>query len=178
MKISGSLQRTCLGGWLLAALLIGGMNIHQFAILENQPLAGYSQTIKILQANLLQFDQTLANGLFSLASQVELPDSGLLSKEVGKAANGIPASVDHNVPENQVTNTIILPSLTGIVHVVPTNGTVYFQALLNGQLCRTKDVIDGFTVDKISPEGVVVRRAGIIRTIESPTPYYSSDQGN
>jgi hypothetical protein len=178
MRISGSIQRTCLGGWLLAALLIGGINIHQIAMVENQPLAGYSQTIKMLQTNLLQFDQTLADGLFSLASRVELPELDVLSKEAGKTAKGIPVSVDGNAPGPQATDTIILPSLTGIVHVVRTNGTVYFQALLNGQLCQAKDEIDGFTVDNISPEGVVVRQAGIKWTIERPTPYYSSDQGN
>lgn len=178
MKITDNIQRTCLGGWLLAALLIGGMNIHQFAMMENQPLAGYSQTIKMLQANLLQFDQTLAEGLFSLASRVELPKPDVLTKEAGKAVKGIPVSVDGDVPGPQTTNTIILPSLTGIAKVVRTNGTVYFQALLNGQLCRSKDEIDGFTVDNISPKGVVVRRAGVKWSIESPTPYYSSDQGN
>jgi hypothetical protein len=178
MKISGNIQRTCLGGWLLAALCIGGINIHQFAMMENQTLSGYSQTIKMLQANLLQFNQTLADGLFSLAGQVKLPESDVSTKVAGKAVKKIPASADRHASGTQDTDTIILPSLTGIVHVVPTNGTVYFQALLNGRLCRAKDEIDGFTVDKISPKGVVVRRAGIKWTIESPTPYYSSDQGN
>jgi hypothetical protein len=64
------------------------------------------------------------------------------------------------------------------MQVVDPEGAVYFQAVLGGKVCRTNDKIDGFTIVSISPAGVVVRRSGFKWTIDSPKPYYSSDQGD
>lgn len=178
MKITGSKQRACMGGWLLAALLLAGVNAHQYMSMADQPLMGYSQTIKLLQANLHLLDNSLADGLFSTASQIELPEPATQLTIAEKAKKDHRATDADNGPKNQTPKTAVLPSLTGIMHVVDPDGGAYFQAVLNGRVCRAKDKIDNFTVVKISRAGVVIGRSGLKWTIESPTPYFSSDQGN
>lgn len=173
MIIAGNKQRACMGGWLLAALLMLGINANQLMSLANQPLVGYSQTIKSLKTRLQQFDNTLVDGVVAFASQIELPQPSRVEKSLPAAAGPDPKG-----PQDQTSKQpTVLPSLTGIMHVVSPDGDVYFQAVLNGRVCREKDKIDNFSIVKISPAGVVIRRAGFQWTIDSPNPHYSSDQG-
>jgi hypothetical protein len=70
-----------------------------------------------------------------------------------------------------------LPALTGILQAIGPQGAVNFHAVLNGRVCREKDLIDRYTVEQIKPTGVVLRRSGGKYFIKSPSPFYSSDQG-
>ena len=56
MKLSGGRQRMWIGAWILAALFLGGLNGFWLMSLEQQPLVGYSQTIRNLQRQLVQFE--------------------------------------------------------------------------------------------------------------------------
>ena len=172
MKLAGNKQRACIGGWLLAALLLIGLNAGQLMSLADQPLIGYSPTIKALRSGLQQFDSNWVGHVFSFASDIELP-------QPSKNGESLPAKAAPGNSSNQESDQpTILPSLTGIMQIVRPDGVVYFQAVLNGKVCRTNDKIDDFSVVKISPAGVVVRRAGFKWTIDSPKPYYSTDRGD
>jgi hypothetical protein len=88
---------------------------------------------------------------------------------IGKGRNGI------QIPDATES---ILPKLSGIVQALDTRGAIYYRAVLNGHVCGLWDKIDEFTVVKISPTAVVVRRAGRNWTLDGPKAYFSSDQGD
>jgi hypothetical protein len=178
MKISGSRQQLCMGGWFLAALVLLGLNVSRFVSLEHQPLVGYSQTVKTLHSGLQDFDKMVATGVFSLKNQVNLLEAGPWFS-AGSTAEANPGDVKAK-SGSQIADAaeILLPTLTGILQALDPRGTIDYRAVLNGRVCRVKDKIDEFTVVKISPAGVIVRRAGRSWRLDSPTPYYSSDQGS
>ena len=176
MILTGSKQRVCIGGWVLAALLLAGLNAYQFMALEQQPLMGYSQTIKMLQVAFRQFDTTLAAGDFSLEHRMDFLNSWTSTIEPHNPSQGRSTSnerADVQAPASDPA----LPILSGIMQVMGPHGALEYQAVLNGRVYREKDKIDAFSVDRISSTGVVVRRSGRQWLIKSPTPYYSSDQG-
>jgi hypothetical protein len=177
MKISGGRQRLCMGGWILAALVVLGLNLFQFMSLEQQPLVGYSQTVKVLQAQLREFDNAAATGVFELKDRMRQIEAGAWFSArrqttdppgTAKAAAGTPIA---DAAE------ILLPTLSGIIQTLDPRGGTDFHAVLNGRVCRMRDKIDEFTVVKISPDTVVVRRAGRNWILNNPAPYFSSDQG-
>ena len=178
MKIKGSRQRLCIGGWILAALIVLGLNTYQFISLEQQPLVGYSQTVKVLQAQLRDFDTAAATGVFALKDRIQQIEAGAWFSTRRKPA-------DHSGTTKAVGGTpipdaagMLLPTLSGIIQALDPRGGTDFRAVLNGRVCRVRDKIDEFTVVKISPGTVVVRRAGRNWILNTPTPYFSSDQGD
>jgi hypothetical protein len=177
MKISGSRQRLCMGGWFLAALVLLGLNASRFMSLEQQPLVGYSQTVKGLQSKLQDFDKMVATGVFSLKDQFNLLEAGAWFSAGSNTAGSPGAAKANSGSQIPDATESVLPALTGIMQAIDPRGAVYYRAVLNGRVCRVRDKIDQFTVVKISPTGVVVRRAGRSWTLDSPTPYFSSDQG-
>jgi hypothetical protein len=176
MKISGSRQQMYMGGWLLAALVLLGLNASRFMSLE-QSLVGYSQTAKALQSKLHEFDKLVATGVFAVKDRLDLLEASA-RYPVGSRAAASAASVGARSgdPIPDATQSL-LPTLTGVMQTLDPRGAIDYSAVLNGRVCRVRDKIDEFTVVKISPAGVVVRRAGRSWVLESPTPYYSSDQG-
>ena len=70
-----------------------------------------------------------------------------------------------------------LPALSGIIETMAPDGSVYFKAVLNGRGFREQDTLDDFTIEKITPGGVVLRHARQTWFIPCPAPFYSSDQG-
>ena len=178
MKITGSKQRLCLGGWFLAALIVVALNAYHFMSLEQQPLMGNSPTVKLLQAKLQQFDRTLATGVFSFENRIDLLGAFSTTSRKLKSKEGLAAPTGQDGAQGRAGKTTGLPSISGIIHVLDPLGSVYYQAVLDGRVCRKNDKIDSFTVVKISPTGVVVRRSGRNWTIECPIPHYSSDQGD
>lgn len=178
MKISGSRQRLCMGGWLFAALVLLGLNASQFMSLEQQPLVGYSPTVKALQSKLQDFDRMAASGGFSMKDQLNLLKAGAWFSAGSATAGRSGAAKATNGSQVPDATESVLPTLTGIVQALDPRGAIYYRAVLNGRVCRVRDNIDEFTVVKISPSAVVVRRAGRSWTLDSPTPYFSSDQGS
>ena len=175
MKITGSRQRMWIGTWVLATLLLGGANAYWLMALEQQPLVGYSQTIRTLQTQLVQFESLLTTGSLSLKAGSDLPAQFKPSPMAGSLKSNPTAPQAH--ADTHARATTVLPALSGIMQVLGHHGTVDFQAVLNGQVCRKKDKIDEYTVDQITPAGVVLRRSNGKWFIKSPSPFYSSDQG-
>jgi hypothetical protein len=178
MKISGSKQQMYIGGWLLAALVLLGLNASRFMSLEQQPLVGYSQTVKSLQSQLRAFDKMAATGVFAVKERFDLLKVGARLSTGGKTAassGSARAKSSGSIPDAAAS---VLPTLSGIMQAMDPSGGVDYRAVLNGRVCRVRDKIDEFTVVKISSAAVVVRRAGRSWTLESPAPYFSSDQGS
>jgi hypothetical protein len=177
MKITGGRQRMWIGAWMLATLLLGGLNAYWFMVLEHQPLAGYSQTIRTLQTQLVKFDSMLSAGALSFNTNSDLGALFNPSQVAGNKGGDPTAPRTGAGTQTRKPDPTALPALSGIVQVIGPHGSLNFQAVLNGRVYRKKDKIDDYTVDQISPTGVVLRRSDGKWFIKSPNPFYSSDQG-
>lgn len=177
MKLVGNKQHACLSAIVMAALILVGLNAYQFMSLEQQPLVGYSRTIKTLQAKLQQFDRRLAAGDFAQNHRFNLLGVALSSPIKQGSTDDQSNSDPQKGSQHLVAKVTGLPALSGIMQMTGPGGAVRLQAILNGRLCSAKDTIAGFTIEKISPQGIVVRQSGRKWTIECPTPYFSCDRG-
>lgn len=162
----------------MAALVLLGLNASRFMSLEQQPLVGYSPTVKVLQSKLQDFDRMLATGVFTFKNRIDQIEAGAHCLANYKAAGERRTAFAEDSVQSPDDTASVLPTLAGIVQALDPRGAIYYRAVLNGRVCRVRDKIDEFTVVKISPSKVVVRRAGRSWTLDSPTPYFSSDQGS
>ena len=177
MKITGSMQRLCCGAWLLAAALLGSLNVFALMSLEARPAAGYSPTIRELQTNLQQFEAIQSTHGLPFQLGWELPAFFRPSPAAGGDSTVPPSPQARTEDNDRGPEPTPLPALTGIIRTLEPKGTVTFQAVLNGRSYRKYDRLEGFTVDQITPAGVVLRRTEQTWFIRCPTPLYSSDQG-
>jgi len=176
MKIAGSRQRLCCGAWLLAASVLCGLNVFPLMSMEARPQTGYSRTIRELQTNLQRLDAVLAAQLLPLRQSLELSDFSRPS-QAGVHGTGPGATRAGATSRDPMPEAAPLPALSGIIETMAPDGSVCFKAVLNGRGFREKDKLDDFTIEKITPGGVVLRHARQTWFIPCPTPFYSSDQG-
>ena len=163
-----------------------GFNAYQYMTLEDQPLRGHSPTIRSLSQNLRKFEEMVAFQPASHADLVEFPFS--LARYAKKTVSiGLPETIPANekeAPAPDLTRQyrkrpkdVVLPTLSGVLQVQSTRGELRHMALLNGRLVQETDRIAEFTVSAISAQGVVLSGLGRQWTIDSPTPYHTSDSG-
>jgi hypothetical protein len=178
MKVIGSRQRLCCGVWLLSAALIGGVNVSALMSLEARPTAGYSRTIRELRTNMQRFEAIQSMHGLPLRLSWWLPDS-FNSLHANGSVLSVPSSTREQTQlRGGKPEPTLLPTLSGIIRTLDANGSVCFLAVLNGRSYRKNDPLDNnFTVDQITPAGVVLRRAEKTWFIQCPMPLYSSDQG-
>ncbi|MEE4113875.1 MAG: hypothetical protein V2I40_13740 [Desulfobacteraceae bacterium] len=177
MIIWGNRRRLCFSGWILAALLLIGLNGFHLIALENQPLVGHSPTIKALRLNLSHYENTLSAPALSTDATRLRP---LLIRYAKPPTPAPPTSApppDIAAPV-AAPEQINLPVLAGIVQALDQQGRQSYWALLDGRVCRSGDKLGAFVIDRISPRGVVLNRSGRQWLIEAPAPHYSQDQGN
>jgi hypothetical protein len=177
MKFVGSTQRLCCGALLLAAALIGGLNAFALMSMEARPIQGYSGTIRELQTNLQRFEIIQSTHALPFQLSWQVPELFNPFPSPGGGLDVPPSSQERTDRRSPGLEPTPLPVLSGIIRTLDANGSVYFQAVLNGRSCRKNDQIDNFTVSQITPAGVVLRRTELTWFIQCPMPPYSSDQG-
>jgi hypothetical protein len=173
MNISSSRRRLCVGGWILAALVLAGVNGWAWLSLESQALVGNSPTIKSLQQKLARLQAAKARE----GRQMEGIGPGVFEARYTprSAPETQPPTAD---PRPRDAAPEALPVLTGVVGRLTPQGGVEYAALLDRRLCRIRDRVGDFVVERISPSGVMLRRAGQEWFVEAPQPYHSSQRGD
>ncbi len=176
MNLFGNRQRLCFSGWILAALIVVAFNGLEYVSLESRPLEGHSRTIKLLRLKLSRLESATAN---KLADVNGLDTMRMFFARYFHANKNQPLESTQLENEPHLKNPveIVLPTLSGIVQVLDHQGLIRYQAVLNGKVCQQKDQLLGFTVGKISTEGVELHKMGQRQFIKSPVIYYSNDQG-
>lgn len=177
MKIAVSKKRLYCGAWLLATVMLGGLNALALMSLEAQPTVGYSDTIRELQANLPRFDAILGGRGLPFHLDWKLSEFFNPSPVIDNGSTVRLSTHEPTEHRNQDPEPTPLPLLSGIIQTLDSNGSVHFQAVLNGRSYREKDRLDDYSIDQITPAGVVLRRSKQAWFIQCPTPYFSSDQG-
>jgi hypothetical protein len=130
-----------------------------------------------MQTNLYKFDTVLGAHGLPLHQYSEQQASFKPSSTAGNTPTD-PADLRLGRESlNQVSKPAPLPALSGIIQTLDPNGSTFFQAVLNGRSYREEDSLDDFTVDSITPSGVVLRHSQQTWFIPCPAPFYSSEQG-
>jgi hypothetical protein len=176
MNLFGNKQRLCTNGWLVAALLLLGLNGYAYFSLESQALEGNSRTITALRQKLDQLKNIAANSTLLAPDRIF---NGSFFSRFNAKEPGQPriAHEPENTAQADKSNPAQLPLLTGILESLDPIDGIRYLAVLNGKVCRENDRVESFTVTKISKSGVVLKGFGARWEIQSPTPYYSNDQG-
>lgn len=177
MIIWGNTQRWCHGGWVLAALIFISINGFGFLSIDGQTLEGYSPLIKSLQQklsrletrssihNVIDMGKNDVQHLFTAYHQTKADT--IQTNEMLKEDSGASEAADEPA----------LPALNGIIQMKDSLGSAYYTALIDGKSYGEKDRVKNFVVTKISLQGVVLSRSDKRWFIQSPTIYYSVDQG-
>lgn len=176
MTLFGNKQRLCIGGWMLAALVILAVNWYDYAGLVGRPLESHSSTIRSLSAKLNRLDgaaierklqQLSLDGYHEFFARYLKSDP-----EIQPAAH----TLEKPSPVETVTAPA-LPDLTGVIQVIGQNGTVNHLCVLDGRVYKEKESIEGFLVERITAEGVLLRKSERQHFINRPEIYYSNDRG-
>ncbi len=178
MSFIRSKQRFCHGAWILAALILAGVNGAQFLALQGHALEGYSPAIKTLQTNLNRLQHAS-----KVQEMVDFSDDKIQHLlEVFRPKQ--PPVAETNTGTKDVDTTLAeeikpqLPELSGIVQITDSSGKRSYVALLGGKVCHRGDRVKEFRVTQVSSGGVTLRRSGERWFIPRPEIYYSSDQGD
>ena len=79
MKLIGSKQQLCMGGWLLAALALAGINGFGFLSLESKPLPVSSMAVSSLRQKLALLESRLADNVLNALGQEDRKSTRLNS---------------------------------------------------------------------------------------------------
>ena len=175
MKITvGDKQRSFIGAWVLAALVVLGVNGLNMTNLLDQPLLGNSREVKGIrrQWKLLEQLSSLAIKEAKAVAEVDLdrvfskfePMSVLKVWDTGTEAEGMQA--EESGP--------ILPTLTGIMSVSDLEGNVRSTAVFHGERYKEKDQVQGFSIEKIAEEGVYLTKWGTNWFVPAPEGEFTS----
>jgi len=175
MKITvGDKQRSFIGAWVLAALIVLGVNGLNLTNLLDQPLLGNSREVKGIrrQWKLLEQLNSLAIKEAKAVAGVDLdrvfsrfePMSVLKGWDTGTESEEVQA--EESGP--------ILPTLTGILSVSDLEGNVRSTALFDGERYKEKDQVQGFRIEKIAEEGVYLTKWGTNWFVPAPEGEFSS----
>jgi hypothetical protein len=175
MNITGSRQKLYCGAWLLAAFLVCGLNVYPLMSMETDPPAGYSRTIGVLQTQLQKLDTIMESQGLAFLQFRDLPETVTPAAAPPRLEG--PAVPLREESFERTTQPVQLPNLSGIIHTLKPDGSASILAVLNGRAFREQDKLDAFTIDSITPKGVVLRRSQQTWFIPCPTPFFSNDQG-
>jgi len=175
MKITvGDKQRSFMGAWALAALVVLGVNGLNMTNLLDQPLLGNSREVKGIrrQWKLLEQLSSLAIKEAKAVAEVDLdrvfskfePMSALKVWDTGTEAEGMQA--EESGP--------ILPMLTGILSVSDLEGNVRSTAVFYGKRYKEKGQVQGFRIEKIAEEGVYLTKWGTNWLVPAPEGEFTS----
>lgn len=168
----GNPQRLSVGAWILGALLLLVHNAVSLTEVLDPPLPGYPNDIRGIRQQWGLLEQVPSLGPVEAQADFR-PDvdellSRILQSDAPRPEPTAPAAM-RKVSEDWV----FLPKLTGILATTNGEGPPRFLATLEGVLTVEGQKIWGFTVRKITEEGVVLARGKSSWFLEAPTTGYS-----
>jgi hypothetical protein len=175
MKITvGDRQRSFMGAWILAALVILGVNGLNLTNLLDQPLLGNSQEVKGIrrQWRLLEQFSSLAIREAKAVGDVDLARVFSRFEPLQVLESWDPEAEEVETEAEPAGP--ILPVLTGIITVTDLEGNVRSTAVFNGRRFREKDVVEGFRIERIAEQGVTLSRSGADWFVPAPEGGYTA----
>ena len=170
----GSRIHALVGLWILAGLVVVGVNGTMLMSLLDEPLAGYSSGVRMA-------DQGFRNYRMLVTAQAEKITSGmdlLISRfkpEVVKAEK--PAFQKRPAPpsfaKKRAPAPVALPTLSGIMTSRSSDGDARRLAVLDGRICAEGDRLGNLRVMRIARGGVSLVRGNQAWFLKAPDIAYS-----
>jgi hypothetical protein len=162
MHQSDSRMHALIGLWILAGLMVVGVNGTMLLSLLDEPLAGYSSGVRNADRAFRQYRMRLTAEAEKITSGMERLTSwftpGLWKKKNRYCKNRpLPPSLAKKMAPHPK---VVLPTLTGIMTSRSSDGSTRRLALLDGRICAQGDH-SKFHVKRIARGGVSL--AGAIR---------------
>ena len=172
-KISGSWQRLVLSCWLIVALGLIAYNSSKLMTLLSPPIAGRSMEVRLASQKWRQLQNSIDRGSEEFTKIIDL-DMALLGIPANPADN-IPKLPDISSDENKKVqpSEIQLPILSGILRNTDIHGRAYATAVIDGHRLLENDRIQGFTIQKILEDGVVIAGSGQRWFLRAPAVAFS-----
>lgn len=173
MKIQiGNPQRLSLGAWVLGALLLVTHNGLSLTQVLDPPLPGYPSEIRGIRQQWGLLEQVPSLGPVEAQADFRPDEEELLSRILRTEAPRPEPAAPSAVPR-AVGDWVYLPRLTGILATTDGQGAPRFFATLEGVLTVEGQKVWGFTVRKITEEGVVLARGKSSWFLKAPDTGYS-----
>jgi hypothetical protein len=174
MLRSGSRIHILIGLWILAGLVVVGINATMLLSLLDEPLAGYSDGVRNADRAFRQYRMRSTAEAEKITSGMERLSSWFTSvvvEEEKPALQKMPAAPSS--AKNKMPPPVVLPTLTGIMTSRSSDGSAKRLALLDGRICTQGDPLGNFTVKRITRGGVSLVRGKQAWFLKAPDVAYS-----
>jgi hypothetical protein len=172
----GSSKRLCIGGWILAALILLGINGFALASLFSPPVTGRSKETRLASQKWFRFENKLTLILKESFDNIDpKPIAERFSPDITavKKTFAGPQAVQNGL---EAESEIQPPVLSGIMKILDTRGNHRSFALIEGKRLKVNDRIRGFTIHKITSRGVELSKDGQAWFVPAPEIYFSLDR--
>ncbi len=168
----GTPQRLSLGAWVLGALLLLVHNGLSLTEVLDPPLPGYPNDIRGIRQQWGLLEQVPSLGPAKAQADFQ-PDVDELLSRILRSEAPRPEPTAPPAMGAADRDWVYLPRLTGILATTDGQGAAKFFATIEGILTVEGQRIWGFTVRKITEEGVVLARGKSSWFLEAPATGYS-----
>lgn len=174
-------MQVIIGLWVLAGLIVAGINGYALLSLLDEPLAGYSSGARQARQKFQQYrrlmeaeTEKISSGMKLLAEQFST--SAPKADPAVESKNAISPVLPVRVEKKVNRPTVMLPVLAGIVTSRSTAGRVHRIALLNNSVFFEGEMLKEFTIREISTDGVLLAKGKKTWFLKRPEIAYSLSQ--
>jgi hypothetical protein len=166
-------MRVLIGLWILAGLVVAGINGTLLLQLLDEPLAGYSTAVRNASRGFAQYRMLLTTEARKITSGMDLLASRYTLTVVKKESTAAPDVSVRPAARKGAPVSVALPTLTGIMTSRSTDGTAKRLAVMDGRICNEGDRLGDFTVKGITRRGVRLAKAGRTWFLKAPEVAHS-----
>ena len=169
----GSAAHALIGLWVLAGLMVVGVNGYMLLALLDEPLAGYSNLVRSADRGFQQYralltaeTEKITSGLDRLAGRFK-PMGAEIEKPTAVNGSSPP-------PATQVAVTpVMLPTLSGIMTHRSSDGQAHRLAVMDGRVWVAGDRLRDLTIEWIDDGGVYLVKGDQAWFLKAPDITYS-----
>ncbi len=170
----GSRIHALVGLWILAGLVVVGVNGTMLMSLLDEPLSGYSSGVRMADQGFRNYHLLMAAQAEKITSRMDLligrfkPEIVGEGKPVVQQPPAQPALARKRAPAP-----VALPTLTGILTSRSSDGDAMQLAVLDGRICAEGDRLGNLTVMRIARGGVSLVKGDQAWFLRAPDLAYS-----
>lgn len=167
-------QWVWMSGWVAAAVVLWSMSFAKLSELVYRPLPPSGVPANQLRMKLRVLEQRLTEGEERGGSEAyRIVAASFKRPAEGSKPLRVESEATHDSESPKSGTDVSLPRLSGILRTVNCEGREEFSALFEGNVYSHRGRVQGFVLEKISAEGVVLSREGRRWHIPAPEVYFS-----
>jgi len=169
-------RRLCIGGWILAVVILFGVNGFALISLFSPPLVGRSKETRLASQKWIRLENKLS---LILEESFDKTDLEAIIDRFSPVLNVIKQQTlqpQAAKSESEAELEIQPPILTGIMKISDAHGNHHWFALIEGKRLMENDSVRGFFIQKITDQGVVLSRDGKVWFVPAPEVHFSLDR--